>query len=382
MDQFTQIFENQPHTIPEIIVFWLDYNGPEQKALSRRSLLFASQLADQGKTVYVIMKQMLVHGNTGQKQYDRARKLGVKFFRINDLSDVQLEPGADGIKFSVKDATLSTVAITFDAHWLIVPEKILPGPAFEKVANFLRLENDEEGFMQTSNVRHSPISCPRKGIFFCGSCHDEIDGNDLILETEAIVHCIDQLITEDPTKTVADVVINKYMCAQCLTCFRICPHSAVTIPSGTQPFIMSEACVSCGLCVSSCPAQAIEQKSFNKEKILQGVSKRQTVIFACERSAAIAAKSNGHQDNLQVIPVPCACRINTGMLLNALVNGAEKILVAGCHDGNCRSDKGSHMGINRAAKVNHCLKAGKELVEFAPFAANESRRFQNFIAGK
>lgn len=45
---------------------------------------------------------------------------------------------------------------------------------FKEVAALLKQPLDKEGFMQSANVRHRLTQSLRKGIFFVGTCHDDI----------------------------------------------------------------------------------------------------------------------------------------------------------------------------------------------------------------
>jgi heterodisulfide reductase subunit A len=184
------------------------------------------------------------------------------------------------------------------------------------------------------------------------------------------------------------VAINEKSCAKCLTCYRICPHAAIVLNKKGQPQIMEDACFSCHLCVSNCPAQAIESEYFAGEQIACQISNQaadknkqdQVVIFACERSAALAADKLVLPKNTRLISLPCACRISCSIILKAMINGAGKIIVSGCHDGNCRSMAGSTTAretVDTVAKLPG-IPGGK--IVWEPVAANESRKFERILS--
>ena len=52
------------------------------------------------------MNKMLVHGLKGQQLYDKARKQGIKFLRIDSLEDVSVKKKSGQISFALKE-TLS-----------------------------------------------------------------------------------------------------------------------------------------------------------------------------------------------------------------------------------------------------------------------------------
>ena len=70
------------------------------------------------------------------------------------------------------------------------------------------------------------------------------------------------------------------------------------------------------------------------------------VAFCCEHSAYLAADLAGKQglryaENLRIIPVPCAGRVDTIHILKAFEKGAAAVLVLGCEDGACHHNTGN-----------------------------------------
>jgi heterodisulfide reductase subunit A len=146
-----------------------------------------------------------------------------------------------------------------------------------------------------------------------------------------------------------------------------------------RPEIVPEACFSCHLCVSNCPAYAIESTALNNDVIARRIQKNSVTIFACERSAALAAGSLSLPGHVDLIPIPCACRISSDLLLKALLNGASKVIVAGCHTENCRSFEGSQVASASVRKVLNIPGLPPEKVVWAPVAANETIKFERML---
>lgn len=122
-----ELFKNYPDKkIPAKVTFWIDYSGPENKSNAGIILDMAISLADEGKTVYILMEKMLVHGLLGQKKYDAARKSGVKFLRTTDNASVDFTVEADKVKLYYEDITLPGMKIFVYSNMLVIPEKIAP----------------------------------------------------------------------------------------------------------------------------------------------------------------------------------------------------------------------------------------------------------------
>ena len=364
-----------PDRVPESVAILLDYSGPEFKPFARLALTSALAARTAGRQVTLIMNKMLVHGATGQQRYDQARKAGVRFLRINAPADIQIEKTGTGFSLTLDEATLPGIPVTFSCETLVVPAARVPGRDFQKTAGLLKQALDKEGFLQSANVRHRPVQSPRKGIYFAGPGHDEVDDADLAEELDAILADLD---FSGPSPEPG-VEINQKKCAQCLTCLRICPHHAIVLNDKARPEIVPAACFSCHLCVANCPALAIESGHFSTDRLADQFQKDRMVILACQRSAALAAGPLDLPDHIQLVPVPCACRTSPSLVLKALLAGASQVIVAGCHEHNCRSMDGSTTAAREVARLQTLPGITPDRVSWHPVAASETQRFARIL---
>jgi heterodisulfide reductase subunit A len=379
LDSFSQILEKSPENCPDNIMILLDYFGPEFKSFARLALETSVKAKALGKNISIIMNKMLVHGASGQRLYDTARRQGVNFFRFETREDLKFEDSGNGFLIKLKEATLPSIELDLNCDCLILPPALAPARKFKDAAALLHQSFDKEGFLQSANTRHRLTQSPRKGIFFAGTCHDETDQDDLSNEINDILSAFS---TEpfDLPEIDTMVEINQKKCAQCLTCIRICPHSAIVMNEKNRPQIVPDSCFSCHLCVSNCPAYAIESKDLANDQIAGKIEKDKVVILACERSAALAAGSLTLPSHINLIKIPCACRISTDIILKALLNGASKVIVSGCHDENCRSLDGSSVAGESVRKVLSIPGINASKVMWEPIAANEPKKFERIIS--
>lgn len=380
LNRFLTIVKNTPDIIPQTLVFWLDYSQPESKLSSRAVLLAAMELAKKERQITIITSKMLVHRLEGQQLYDKARKLGIRFLRVGASDDVSVKKENGRILFNLKEETLKNMIMSFESDWLIIPEKIQPGNTYPMIAALLKDGLDTEGYLQSANVRHRLTHSPRKGIFYAGSCHDEADDHDWKMEIELILSSLEVIMDKKKIDGKTDIEINASKCSQCLTCFRACPHGAVILDGSMRPYIVPEACFSCGLCLSSCPALAIESKKYSDTSTTNQISGNQMVVFACERSGALAVKKIKQDPFVTILKVPCVCRISENILLKTLESGAIKIILAGCHEDNCRSMKGSHAAQMHTKRLTRLPGIDDSCISFYPVAANEGAKFEAILA--
>jgi coenzyme F420-reducing hydrogenase delta subunit len=112
------------------------------------------------------------------------------------------------------------------------------------------------------------------------------------------------------------------------------------------------------------------------------------VAFLCNWCSYAGADLAGvsrmqYPPNIRVVRVPCSGRINPLFLVAALQNGADGVLVSGCHPGDCHYLSGNLVARRKFAVVKNMLEyIGIEpgRVQFSWVSASEGGRFASLIA--
>jgi coenzyme F420-reducing hydrogenase delta subunit len=112
------------------------------------------------------------------------------------------------------------------------------------------------------------------------------------------------------------------------------------------------------------------------------------VAFLCNWCSYAGADLAGvsrmqYPPNIRVVRVPCSGRINPLFLVAALQNGADGILVSGCHPGDCHYLSGNLVARRKFALVKSLLEyVGIEpgRVQFSWVSASEGGRFAAIVA--
>jgi F420-non-reducing hydrogenase small subunit len=117
------------------------------------------------------------------------------------------------------------------------------------------------------------------------------------------------------------------------------------------------------------------------------VSPPRIVAFLCDACAYAAADDAGrarheHPQALLTVRVACAGRVEPAFVLQALREGADGVLVGGCHVGDCRTVDGNLRAASRAALLSRALsQAGVHpaRVRVEWIGASEGERFANVV---
>ena len=86
--------------------------------------------------------------------------------------------------------------------------------------------------------------------------------------------------------------------------------------------------------------------------------------------------------NIRVIRVPCSGRVNPIFIVEALRQGADGVLVSGCHPGDCHYLAGNYFARRRFALLQRYLEylgIEKGRVQFSWVSASEGGRFAEVV---
>ena len=89
-----------------------------------------------------------------------------------------------------------------------------------------------------------------------------------------------------------------------------------------------------------------------------------------------------YQPNIKSIRVMCSGRVDPVFILEALKKGADGVLVAGCHPGDCHYQSGNYK-TNRRIRLLKKLLGGLAIdpkrVRFEYVSASEGQKFANIV---
>lgn len=178
------------------------------------------------------------------------------------------------------------------------------------------------------------------------------------------------LALRKPREPVAEVSLSN--CNGCSRCFEDCPYSAVVMQprsdaanSGRIAVVNPELCAACGICAGACPSStpfrsakelvtgidmpqqpigALRDELETALKRLTG--KTRIVVFGCNSAASIESLA---APDVAVFSLICIGQLPPSFVEYAVRNGAEGVVVTGCHDGDCEFRLGSLLTQQRLA---------------------------------
>lgn len=85
------------------------------------------------------------------------------------------------------------------------------------------------------------------------------------------------------------------------------------------------------------------------------------VAFCCNWCSYAGADLAGtsrlnYTANVRIIRVPCSCRVNPYFVLRAFQRGADGVVIAGCHPGDCHYSTGNYFTRRRFSVFTNLLE--------------------------
>jgi len=326
----------------------------------------ALTLSRRGHRVYIIVDEVQVGFPGGEEIYQEAREAGVIFlkdtvvYHSSRSADSGTEPPAAAkgeITESFRELTEQTVYLDCrslgDTGPLVIEADRLWFFNGDRVRSDYRQIREVLGITGVDCQEYYPFQTRRKGIL-------EVDlGWGEPYFPEEILAAVEPLIRSQTGEAppACRYEVRADLCALCLTCYRICPHGAVSIKDGAQNlygqamFIDPRACFNCGRCYAECPAQAIRQDLLPKES-------PGAVVLACENSGGPLLEGSG----IPCLLFPCAGSIGITDMLRAWQPGVERLVVMTCRDGKCQHRDGGKRLYLRVERLNRLIRSLKNPV--------------------
>jgi quinone-modifying oxidoreductase subunit QmoB len=333
---------------------------------------------------YLIFSEARVATPGGERLYREARQAGVIAARVN--------PGALGIAQGGKLLKWRDPLLGDELE--LKPDLLaIAGAASAPLPEFMSNQVlwPEWQWLVPESPRFSGGRTARSGLYIIGALRGTAPGQERQVEAAAAAADLNDRLTQGRAMPVPSV--RHTLCASCLTCVRVCAHG---VPHyGAESIECAPAaCVACGMCAAECPAEAIAPPGWSNPELTAGLeaglakaASPKLVLFACAQSGAQAfgeLSRQGHEwpEGLLLFPLPCAGRVGMQLIMKALSSGADGVLVAGCHDGNCRSVSGNlraRLRVGETAELLEKLGLGPERVSFLHLASNQPRRLAQAV---
>lgn len=179
--------------------------------------------------------------------------------------------------------TLSGKNIKVAADMVVLAMAAVPSSGVESLAQALKVNLDEHGFVSEAHPKLRPVESPTRGVYLSGAAHGPKDIPESVSQASGAASKVLSLFSRD--ELVSEPLIaspDESSCTGCLWCKAVCPYQAID-----EKFIEERVrgktvrrrvasvnaglCQGCGACTVACRSGAMNLKGFTNHQILAEV---------------------------------------------------------------------------------------------------------------
>lgn len=334
-------------------------------------------------------------GKNCEEFYNRAREVfGIKFIKSNvsaiiknDTSDQLLVRGEDVIENQIFENKSDLVVLAVGSE---------PAEDTDELSQILNISLDPYGFLLEKHLKVKPSETTVNGIYLAGMIQGPKDIPTSIAQAESAAAKTIALIAKGKVELDPHVVyFDPERCDLCRLCENICMYNALKIEDKSLDIIQAN-CTGCGACAAMCPTNALFIPNFTKEQILAQIkpilAKKSEfpliVAFLCNWCSYLGADLAGtsklsYPTNIRAIRVMCTAMLDPSLVFEAFFNGADGVLIAGCHEQDCHYQTGFIKAKTRYESIKEMLaEAGinENRVRIESISAGEGEKFAQVVA--
>ncbi len=333
-------------------------------------------------------------GKNCEEFYNRGREeAGIRFVKSNisailknDSSDELLIRGEDVIEGRLFENKSDLVVLAVG---------IEPPDGTDELCQILNISQDTYGFILERHLKVRPSETSVNGIYLAGVIQGPKDIPSSIAQGESAAAKAISLMSQGKVELNPQIAYyDESKCDLCRLCEKICVYNAIKIEDKKLHFIQAN-CTGCGACAAMCHNDALYIPGFKKSQIVAKLKKLLIekkeypliVGFLCNWCAYMGADLAGtskieYPSNIRTIRVMCTAMLDPSLVFEAFFNGADGVLIAGCHEQDCHYDSGFLKAKNRYESIKELLgEAGinENRVQIESISAGEGKKFANVI---
>ena len=251
--------------------------------------------ANQTNQIFFLTEHFKVAHQGMERLTRKAREAGVLFVKLTDMRP-EIRAEGDRVEIFYYDEGM-------ESEISLYPDYIILEEAYRPPKENARFE-ERFGFnldpTQKETVYNRPIYTTRSGIWVTGPAKGPLSMEEGIEEAKAVALEVHRFLgTGSQVSAERRLLFNDSRCGRCLTCYRLCPHRAIS-PSQGRPTFFDLSCKACGICAAGCPADAIQIASFTDDDLNsqivnalanpREIKAPNLIAFCCENSAFEAAR--------------------------------------------------------------------------------------------
>ena len=303
--------------------------------------------------------------------------------------------GRRGMLIAMKER-LSGEQIEIPADLVVLMVGMEPRHDSAAVAHLVNISRDKDGWFIESHPKLDPVATTTDGVFIAGACQSPKDIPDSVAQARAASARI--LAKIDRGEVAVDAVyaeVREEYCSGCRVCNELCPYAAVEYDEATRRShvdrrrLQGVRLLRGGLPVRRHQGPPLHRRAdlrADRGGALMAFEPRIVGILCnwCSYTGADLAGTSRvkYAPNVRILRVMCSARVDPTFVLKALAEGADGVLICGCHPGDCHYVEGNYKAMRRFAALKRVLRSQgieEERVRLEWVSASEGARFAEIV---
>jgi heterodisulfide reductase subunit A len=300
--------------------------------------------------ISILHNDIQVYGADYETQYRRARETGIKFIKF-----LPERPPTVGDRIcTVYDPVLRR-ELDIRSDMVVLSTPLVQTTEAEQLSKVLKVPLGQDKFFFEAHLKIRPVDFANDGIYVCGTARGpagipESVEQALAAASRAGIPMWNRVFKIDAISSMID----PDLCTGCGVCENLCPHGAIRIEN-KKARTLRALCKGCGNCGAACPTHAITMSHFTDEQIHAQIhaafqerreDEIKIIAFCCNWCSYAGADFAGaarfqYPPNTRIIRVMCSARVDPVFVFDALTEGADGVLISGCHLQDCHYIEGN-----------------------------------------
>ena len=207
---------------------------------------------------------------SGGKQYEEFVQQGVEEEELVFIRGKVARIYQDGDKMIIKGMdTLSGESIQLEADMVVLAMGIQPTLGTGDLAQKLKLNTDENGFMVEAHPKLRPVESIQAGFFLAGTTQGPRDIPETVSQASGAASKALALLSSDEIfHSPIIATVDEELCSGCGICVATCPYDAREMNEAEGIVEVNDIlCEGCGACISACPSNASQQKNLTNKQL-------------------------------------------------------------------------------------------------------------------
>jgi heterodisulfide reductase subunit A-like polyferredoxin/coenzyme F420-reducing hydrogenase delta subunit len=357
--------------------------------------------------VIILFRDIRTYGFK-EKYYNLAREKGILFIRFDEEKPPEVVKEGDQLQILLNKPDVGELKINSDL--IVLSAGIVAPEGNSELAKLLKVPLNEDNFFLEAHVKLRPSDFATDGIFLCGTARAAANISESIAQANSAAARAMTILSKEILETEGITsYVNEEKCIGCGRCAEVCPYNAIELIDITKQMglysndikkaqVIKAVCKGCGTCFAECPTSAISMSHFGNAQIKPMIEEAvkhdeigwepRIVAFLCNWCSYAGADLAGvsryqYPPNVRVIRVMCSGGMSKSFILQAFLEGADGVFIAGCHLGDCHYISGNENAYLRLENLKELLKMigiEEERIQINQISASEGKQFSERIS--